>query len=210
MNDGFAWWLVILGVAVGVAVVWLIMARLPRSEDDVDDEELVREAGWISRTINAYGGVAPQPLVEEVLELHRQYLDGSSLEPPAVAVDEVGAPPPARLREDGLQPRDDRALPPEHSATLAVDHAATDVDGSVARMDRAAAQLASNGHEPLGADAERERVGEQAWPAGGNGVGAAPAWSQDAASVSGGWRNPAMDAHDPGEQAPEPDVNQAR
>jgi hypothetical protein len=96
MNDGFAWWLVILGVAVGVAVVWLVTARLPRAEDDVDEHELVREADWISRTINAYGGVAPQPLVEEVLELHRQYLSGSVAEPPAGLPEMSGihGPPP--------------------------------------------------------------------------------------------------------------------
>jgi hypothetical protein len=85
MNDGFAWWLLILGIAIGIAVVWMIVVRLPRDETDVDDEELASEAGWISRTIRAYGGVAPEPLVEEVLELHRQYLNGSVVEPSGVA-----------------------------------------------------------------------------------------------------------------------------
>jgi hypothetical protein len=84
MNDGFAWWLLVLGIAIGVAVVWLIMLRLPRSEADLDAEELAREAGWISRTIRAYGGVAPEPLVEEVLELHHEYLKGSVAEPVVV------------------------------------------------------------------------------------------------------------------------------
>ena len=91
MNDGFAWWLVILGIAVGVAVVWLMVVRLPRSEGDVDDEELVREAEWISRTIHTYGGVAPEPLVEEVLELHRQYLTGAPAEPVVDATIDDGA-----------------------------------------------------------------------------------------------------------------------
>jgi hypothetical protein len=81
MNDGFAWWLLVLGIAIGVAAVWLIMLRLPRVEADLDEEELVREAGWISGTIRAYGGVAPEPLVEEVLELHHEYLKGSATEP---------------------------------------------------------------------------------------------------------------------------------
>jgi hypothetical protein len=80
MNDGFAWWLLVLGIAIGVAVVWLIMLRLPRNDADLDEDELAREAGWISRTIHAYGGVAPEPLVEEVLELHHQYLQGSVTE----------------------------------------------------------------------------------------------------------------------------------
>lgn len=74
MNDGFAWWLVVLGIAIGVGLVWLFLVRLPRTESDVDDAELVAEAEWISHTIESYGGLAPQALVEEILEMHRQYL----------------------------------------------------------------------------------------------------------------------------------------
>lgn len=74
MNDGYAWWMVIVGIAIGIALVWLVLVRLPRAEDDIDDDELRTEALWISRTIESDGGIAPQPLVEEVLELHRSYL----------------------------------------------------------------------------------------------------------------------------------------
>lgn len=74
MNDGYAWWLVIVGIAIGIALVWLVLVRLPRSEDDVAAAELPAEASWISQTIEAYGGIAPQPLVEEILELHRAWL----------------------------------------------------------------------------------------------------------------------------------------
>lgn len=93
MNDGFAWWLLVLGIAIGVAVVWLIMLRLPRSEADLDEEELAREAGWISRTIRAYGGVAPEPLVEEVLELHHEYLKGSVTEAAGVGGPQIDDEP---------------------------------------------------------------------------------------------------------------------
>jgi len=202
MIEGFAWWLVILGVAVGVAIVWLIMARLPRAEDDVDDEELVREAGWISRTINAYGGMAPQPLVEEVLELHRQYLTGSALEPSAAMVDDPGVPP--------AFPREDQQVPPQRPAISPVDHAAADIDHTVAYEASVAAPGAWNGHDGLGSDGERAAFGEPAWSTGGNGAGAAAAWPQDAAPVSGERRNPAVDADDPGQQAAETDVDQAR
>jgi cyanate permease len=74
MNDGYAWWLVIVGIAIGIALVWLVLVRLPRSEDDIDAAELSAEASWIGRTIEAYGGIAPQALVEEVLELHHAWL----------------------------------------------------------------------------------------------------------------------------------------
>ena len=59
MNDGFSWWLVVLGIAVGIGLVWLFTVRLPVSESDIDTEERAEEAGWISETIESWGGVAP-------------------------------------------------------------------------------------------------------------------------------------------------------
>ena len=87
MNDGYAWWLVIVGIAIGIALVWLVIVRLPRTEDDVDEEERLVEAGWISRTIEAWGGVAPTALIDEVLELHQAYLASGGSTPAA----DVGA-----------------------------------------------------------------------------------------------------------------------
>jgi hypothetical protein len=74
MNDGYIWWLLLLGIAIGVVVVWLMAVRLPRRDDDVTDAERAAEARWISATIERDGGIAPTPLVEEILELHRTYL----------------------------------------------------------------------------------------------------------------------------------------
>ena len=104
MNDGFAWWLVVLGIAVGVGLSWLVLGRLPRAEADVDQEERAVEATWISRTIADYGGVAPPALVEEVLELHRQYLQGAPL-----AVDASRSHEPGVLAE----PAHDQPVDPE-------------------------------------------------------------------------------------------------
>ena len=39
------------------------------------------EAAWISDIINERGGVAPEDLVEEVLELHAEYLEHQVQEP---------------------------------------------------------------------------------------------------------------------------------
>jgi hypothetical protein len=101
MNDGFAWWLIVVGIAIGVGLVWVFVIRLPRSEADVGASETPIEAEWISRNIETYGGLAPQPLVEEVLELHRQYLvTGATPLPPTWRPSpddfrtETGAPPP--------------------------------------------------------------------------------------------------------------------
>ena len=90
MNDGFTWWMIVLGIAIGVGLVWVFVVRLPRTESDVDASELPFEADWISRNIEAYGGVAPQPQVEEVLELHRQYLTTGPAPLPATWRPELG------------------------------------------------------------------------------------------------------------------------
>ncbi|MBA3307768.1 MAG: hypothetical protein H0T04_03670 [Chloroflexi bacterium] len=80
MNDGFAWWLVVLGIAIGVGLSWLVLGRLPRAEADIDEDERALEAAWISGAVGDYGGVAPPALVEEILELHEHYLQGPALD----------------------------------------------------------------------------------------------------------------------------------
>lgn len=77
MNDGYAWWLFLVGLAVGLALMWLALARLPRDEDDIDVDERAMEADWISGTIEVRGGICPQPLAAEVLDLHHEYLVSS-------------------------------------------------------------------------------------------------------------------------------------
>ena len=96
MNDGYTWWLVVLGIAIGVAVVWLMVVRLPRRDDDQSAAERVAEARWISATIERDGGVAPHALVEEVLDLHRGYLTSGAVAVPAQDETDGGAPPPRR------------------------------------------------------------------------------------------------------------------
>jgi hypothetical protein len=77
MDDGYAWWLLLVGLAVGLALMWLALVRLPRAEDDVDPTEREIEADWISGTIESRGGICPQPLAAEVLDLHHEYLVSS-------------------------------------------------------------------------------------------------------------------------------------
>lgn len=77
MNDGATWWYLVVGIAVGIAIAWLVGGRLARDDVVASREERRDEAAWISSTIERHGGVAPQLLVEEVLELHRAWLDGT-------------------------------------------------------------------------------------------------------------------------------------
>lgn len=81
MAEPYLAWALLVGIAVGGAAVWFLVGRLPRRADDIAPEEMSAEAAWISRTIASRGGVAPDDLVEEVLELHVEYMAG---EPAAV------------------------------------------------------------------------------------------------------------------------------
>jgi hypothetical protein len=73
------WWLVLVGLGVGVALTWLSVVRLPRHEYDVDAAEREDEATLIAATIEARGGVCPAPLALEVLDLHQEYLASPGL-----------------------------------------------------------------------------------------------------------------------------------
>ena len=69
-----------VGLAIGGALVWFAIGRLPRSGEEIPPAEREAEAAWISRTITERGGVAPEDLVEEVLDLHTEYLDRKNAE----------------------------------------------------------------------------------------------------------------------------------
>ena len=81
MIDQFIGWALMVGLVVGGALVWFAIGRLPRSSEDITPEERVSEAAWISGIIDGRGGVAPEDLVEEVLELHAEYLEHQVQEP---------------------------------------------------------------------------------------------------------------------------------
>lgn len=76
MTEPYLLWALLVGLAVGVALTWFALGRLPRRTDDVGPEERILEASWISSVLAGRGRPAPEPLVEEVLELHEQYVSG--------------------------------------------------------------------------------------------------------------------------------------
>ena len=75
MTDQYIGWALVVGLAIGGALVWFAVGRLPRSGEEIPDSERHSEAEWISRTINKRGGMAPSDLVEEILNLHTDYLE---------------------------------------------------------------------------------------------------------------------------------------
>ena len=74
MTEQYIGWALVVGLAIGGALVWFAIGRLPRTGEDITADERMAEAAWISRTIEDRGGAAPQDLVDEVLELHGEYL----------------------------------------------------------------------------------------------------------------------------------------
>lgn len=75
MTEQYIGWALVVGLAIGGALVWFAVGRLPRSSEEIPPDELKAEAAWISETINGRGGLAPEDLVEEILELHVEYLE---------------------------------------------------------------------------------------------------------------------------------------
>jgi hypothetical protein len=88
MNAEFNWWLLIVGLVLGAALTWLVMADLTRRDADVDAAEEAGEARWIAAILTDSGRPIAADRVEEVLRLHRDYL---------------AAPPP----DDPVLPEDD-------------------------------------------------------------------------------------------------------
>ena len=108
MNDEYAWWFLVVGLAVGGALVWLVRGQMARQEDDVAESERAPEAEWISRTIERAGVIAPADLVAQVLSLHRSYLREADPFEPADGGEGAGAARLSRAEEPSrgeAQPR---------------------------------------------------------------------------------------------------------
>ena len=69
-------WLIIVGLAIGAGLAWLVMLDLRRRDDDVSAAESKAEAAWIADTLRSRDIAADAEAVEEVLRLHRAYLAG--------------------------------------------------------------------------------------------------------------------------------------
>lgn len=115
MSAEFNWWLLFVGIVVGGALTWLVLAESSRRDREIGDEELEAEAAWIARSLG-------QPLVDaevasEILHAHRRYLGypppdalvdpaeliaaGAAADGPEGAVALEPAPPPG---DSGPQP----------------------------------------------------------------------------------------------------------
>lgn len=82
MSAEFNWWLLLVGIVVGGALTWLVLADSNRREREIGDEELIAEAGWIARSLGE--PVVDAEVAESVLRAHRRYL---GFPPPDALVD---------------------------------------------------------------------------------------------------------------------------
>lgn len=74
MNAEFNWWLLIVGLVAGAALVWLVLADSARRDADVEAEEIPVEAAWIAATMRDDGEQIDPRTADRVLRLHRAYL----------------------------------------------------------------------------------------------------------------------------------------
>jgi hypothetical protein len=96
VNAEFNWWLLIVGLVLGAALTWLVMAESTRRDADLTEAEQRAEALWIASVLSSSGRDTDGPRVEEILQLHREYL---------------AAPPPDDPVVDSPEGRDARDLP---------------------------------------------------------------------------------------------------
>jgi hypothetical protein len=82
VNAEFNWWLLIVGVVVGGALTWLVLADLGRRDLEIEEDELRAEAGWLARNLD--DPRVDADVVERVLRGHRRYL---GFPPPDALVD---------------------------------------------------------------------------------------------------------------------------
>jgi hypothetical protein len=193
MNDEYQWWLAALLASVGATVLWLLYGKLPRREEDVEAEERVAEAYWISERLEEAGEEAPPDVVERVLDLHRAYL--------------VKPPPGAPLRAHAAEP-EPAAAPESETGSVRPES----VEASVRTEPVLPAPLGAESSEPPAARAERA-AGVESEPAHPGAVASEPAQSTPPAperdekwaeQADGRKRRPRRGAHR-GEQ-PEPDL----
>ena len=100
MNAEFNWWLLIVGLVIGAALTWLVMAESTRRDADVTDVEQRSEALWIASMLSPSGEPTDPARVEQILRLHREYLAAPPPDEPVDEPDPAAAEEPAGVRED--------------------------------------------------------------------------------------------------------------
>jgi hypothetical protein len=109
VNAEFNWWLLIVGLVIGAALTWLVMAESTRRDADLTDSEQRGEALWIASMLSPSGEPTDPARVEQVLRLHREYLaapppDDPVYEPDVGVDEEPDVAQDAVVTTDPLEP----------------------------------------------------------------------------------------------------------
>jgi hypothetical protein len=68
----FNWWLLIVGMVLGGGLTWLVLADMNRRDEEIGEDEIRAEAGWLARSLDEPR--LDDELAERVLRAHRRYL----------------------------------------------------------------------------------------------------------------------------------------
>jgi hypothetical protein len=112
MNTEYVVWLLVVALAVGGWLFWLVQGRLPREDDDLLADERAAEAAWIDQVLASEGEAVGAERVAAVLELHRRYLAGQPMEMPPVGSTTADAGRPAAAVTATAEPVTRPATPP--------------------------------------------------------------------------------------------------
>ena len=114
MNE-IQWWLLIVGLVAGGAVVAVLTMSPRRTDDDLPPDERNAEATFIAAHLEATGENVDRATVARILETHREYLGLPA--PDAIvpaesilgdsAADRDPDRPADEVRDDGGGPADD-------------------------------------------------------------------------------------------------------
>lgn len=101
MAEPYLFWALFVGLVVGAAVVAVGRWPLPRTTDELPEEELTAEANWISGVLRSRGTRVDPIVVEQIISLHGEYLEAA---PADVSIEEHEAlAMQRREREDRAQ-----------------------------------------------------------------------------------------------------------
>src|SRR5215203_5345418 len=89
VNTEFNWWLLIVGLAIGAGLVWLVLLDSRRREDEVTAAERATESVWLADLLADAGTPLSPAVVRRVLDLHGEYL---AMAPPAAGVEAASRP----------------------------------------------------------------------------------------------------------------------
>ena len=67
--------MLVVGLVVGAGLVWLVIMDSRRRESEIDATERPREAAWLSAVLRDDGFNVSPEAAEQLLILHRAYLD---------------------------------------------------------------------------------------------------------------------------------------